>query len=273
MTAIVGIAAKELPRHEHGQPKPSKDFSQELSKQHVPSHDDVKAPIGDEKAELHEATVSESSKPDVSLELFHVEMLDQVRAVPVDQLSEAMQPLDRATAQPVGVTEALLGARVFGWHALAQSYLSELAAFDVVPAGDMPPAEAPVSLMPMGSRAPVGTIEEAPAAIEAPATAQASAASPDAEQAPEAGSAGDPVDASAPSMAVMASADCWAERSLRFTRQSDGQGVAWLRDYRLDPDKAGQVVRLVLQEARTKGFTLDRIMLNGREAWSSRGQV
>jgi len=199
-----------------------------------------------------------------------MEMSEQVHATPVDGLPDVVRPLDRATAQPVGVTEALLGARVFGWHALAQSYLSELAAFDAAPDGGKLPTEASASLAQVESRAPEVASGSATGAVETPTVAGTPAALPAAGPVSEIEGASDLVEAGAPSLAALASVDYWSERSLRFVRQPDGQDVAWLRDYRLDVAKAGLVVRLVLQEARAKGIALERIMLNGREAWSSR---
>jgi len=275
MTAIAGIATTEFPWHGHEQSKPSKDFAQELVKQHGPSHDEAKAFAGDEKTGAPGETASGNPKSDVPAELPQVATVDQAHCTSVDMLSAAGQ-LGDATTQPVGVTEALLGARVFGWHALAQSYLSELAAFDASPGEGELPTEAKASLIQLESQAASVADEEPSSVAETGAMTEAPEVPHVAGPTPGIESERDPVsgmEANEPCLAAMTSVGYWAERSLRFTRQPDGLGVAWLRDYRLDAAMGSQVVRLVLQEAKARGVALDRIMLNGREAWSSRSQV
>jgi len=275
MTAIAGIATTESTWHGREQSKPSKDFAQELVKQHGSSHDDAKTSVGNETAGIQEEVVAGNPKPGVPVGPPQMATVDQARCPPMDLLSAVAQP-NHATTQPVGVTEALLGARVFGWHALAQSYLSELAAFDASSSEGALPTEAKSSLIQLGSEVAgvageePGGLSETWATTEAPEVPGIPGPTPGIE------SACDPVvdvEANESCLATMASADYWAERSLRFTRQPDGQGVAWLRDYRLDAAMGNQVVRVVLQEAKARGVTLDRIMLNGREAWSSRSRI
>ncbi|RDD81430.1 hypothetical protein DVJ77_12005 [Dyella tabacisoli] len=65
----------------------------------------------------------------------------------------------------------------------------------------------------------------------------------------------------------------WAERSLRFIRQREGGLVAWLRDYRAEGDEVSQMVNALRQEAKAQGLVLQKIMLNGREAWTSRNNL
>lgn len=272
MTTITGITATELPRQGQKQPDLSRDFAHELAKRHAPSHDEAKASSDDEKVLFHVGNESSDLKPEALVELPRQAMADQICGVPANQFPIAIELQDRATVQPVGMTEALLGARVFGWHALAQSYLSELETFDITPDGAVRSMEEKVPSVQLEPRVARGANGAAMGVFEPPATQEALGVLPVAEPMSRIESDIDPVGANDPSLAATASADYWAERSLRFTRHPDGKVVAWLRDYRLDATRAGQVVRLVLQDARAKGFRLDRIILNGREAWSSRDQ-
>jgi hypothetical protein len=50
------------------------------------------------------------------------------------------------------------------------------------------------------------------------------------------------------------------------------QGVSvWLRDYRIGGDEGSQLVSAIIAQARAHGEALQRIILNGREVWTSRG--
>lgn len=180
------------------------------------------------------------------------------------------------TVQPVGVTEALLGSRIFGWHAFAQAYLSELTASNVTLNEESDPVEATLQLAQVTPSIPEVADGEAAGIRHAPSTATLSELGLVAESPRGAeGMDGHAAEAGAtdPVVAAVASSDYWSERSLRFTRHADGRNVAWVRDYRLDGAEADRLVGSVLQEAQAGGLVLDRIMLNGREAWSSHGQV
>lgn len=171
---------------------------------------------------------------------------------------------------PTGVTETLLEARVFGWHAMAQAYLSELTAADagVKPSGTWPSGRAGQETSAQAASDPQacnGAVAVVPAEQVAPtlaADALATPLSPTAEETTPAHA----LETSAPGSSAPA---LWPERSLRYTRQRDGSRVAWLRDFRLGDNEASALIGWVLNDARAKGMALGKIMLNGREVWTS----
>jgi len=59
----------------------------------------------------------------------------------------------------------------------------------------------------------------------------------------------------------------WPHRLLRWLADHDGRVSAWVRDYRLDPAEAGQLVDYLRNLAEQQGHSLHRIMLNGHELW------
>lgn len=62
----------------------------------------------------------------------------------------------------------------------------------------------------------------------------------------------------------------WPQRLLRWRANASGEGaVAWVRDFSLDPSQAQPLVDSILALAQDQGLTLQRIMLNGHEVWSS----
>jgi hypothetical protein len=176
--------------------------------------------------------------------------------------------------QPTGVTEALLGSRVYGVHLLAGAYLSELVV-----------SESEVELNELHSETPQLTesaVAQEPTA--AFALLDVSTPGPDESlptQAPvnaidslrESGSSMPADDIALTNAAVSdgTSTLLWSERSLRFTPQRDGTAIAWVRDYRLESREIPRLMEALRGEAKTKGMSLSKIMLNGREAWSSRG--
>ena len=174
---------------------------------------------------------------------------------------------------PSGVTETLLEARVFGWHAMAQAYLSELSTVD----GRLPsrgteqadPAFTNAQEDVASDRSKSDAIAAAPIATEESGAvgqlhvlskAQPSITADD----------GLPSNTVEPAVTEASVSGFWPERLLRFTRERDGSSVAWLRDFRLGQDEASHFIRFVLSDARQKGVDLSRIMLNGREVWTSR---
>jgi hypothetical protein len=174
--------------------------------------------------------------------------------------------------QPTGVTEALLGSRVYGVHLLAGAYLSELVV-----------SESESELTGLHAEAPPLTrsvMTQEPAA--ASASLDANTPAPDESlptQVPV--SVIDSLLESEPSMPAddtaltnAAASDgtstlLWSERSLRFTPQRDGTAIAWVRDYRLESREMPRLMEALRGEAKAKGLLLSKIMLNGREAWSS----
>lgn len=181
--------------------------------------------------------------------------------------------------QPVGVTEALLGSRVYGLHLLAGAYLSELALPEDATADTTLDA--------------VETIQSSATSMEEQATSpdtllarktnsQEESTSVDAAVAQLVPVEGEETSNAVPenlSQAVAAAVSMtapltqWLERSLRITKQADGSTTAWLRDYRVDSHEAMSLRDSLLKEARAKGVVLGKIMLNGREVWTSRSDT
>ena len=62
----------------------------------------------------------------------------------------------------------------------------------------------------------------------------------------------------------------WPESSFRLTKRSDGSAVIWLRDYRTPDEHAPRLVDELVEAALAANIRLGRIVLNGREVWTSR---
>jgi hypothetical protein len=188
------------------------------------------------------------------------------------------QQLLGTVVQPIGVTEALLASRLFGMHLLAGTYLSELtlsedptsdATFDAVKAVQSSAIPLDEQTTTAGSRSSPGMAspeEQSPAAALVMQVAQAQ------DEAAETS-----YDASSQTAAATGSTGApvaqWLERSLRFTKQADGSTVAWLRDYRVGGHEAADLRDSLVKEAKAKGVVLGKIMLNGREVWTSRSDT
>ncbi|RUL72722.1 hypothetical protein [Dyella choica] len=270
MTTIFSAidASFPLPKREDSRPL-TEDFAHELAKPE--SQGKQLAPGNTKSMAAGEFDAQQVSEP-VELDPHAAagETLQQMPMQPtVLQTGEAAMV---GTVAPAGATEALLQARVFGWHAMAQVYLSEMTL-----------AEGDVRQLNAWQSDRTVLVTPAEAAGESLAmNVNATAAAARAEQADVA----EPVDSlavqsplllddAAPShvietaLAGSSAPALWPERSLRFTRQRDGGSVAWLRDFRLSDSEAKHLIRWVLNDARAKGLTLSTIMLNGREAWTS----
>jgi hypothetical protein len=271
MTNIFGVDATSQPWLQDNSRPPAKDFSHELAK-----HDEqVKPNLQNDAKSNQEAgfenppQVAGGKQEPVALPGESATMLSANAAEAAAQ-SEAQQ-LAQATVTPIGVTEALLGARVFGWHGMAQAYLSELTAAD----GEAHAHE----LQDAPSVSSASTPDEeaaAPAANEpvALATTDADHAAPQLQSVGPMQLRAVSEDASSSNIAEVTLADTtassyWSERSIRFTRQRDGGSVAWLRDFRISDAEASHLIQFVLNDAKAKGMALSKIMLNGREAWTS----
>jgi hypothetical protein len=272
MTNIYGVDASLQAWQQDNQRPPAKDFAHELAKRDEP----VKtAPQNDAKpnpdAEFEGQSSTQPGKSaSIPLPGDETAALSAQEALAAVQ-SEAQQ-LAQATVTPTGVTEALLGARVFGWHAMAQAYLSELTAADGGTTAHALSEEQVMSSaqsVPDDSAEALAASEPSTAAVvdTSTATAPVQAANPT-----QARLATD--EAVSPGTADMALADVaapsyWSERSIRFTRQGNGASVAWLRDFRISHTEASHLIQFVLNDAKAKGVVLSKIMLNGREAWAS----
>ena len=174
--------------------------------------------------------------------------------------------------QPTGVTEALLSSRVYGVHLLAGAYLSELVVSESEGELTGPHAETPQLTESAVAQEP----EAASASLDAntpapdeslPTQVPVSAIDSLLESEPSM-----PTDDTALTNAAVSdgtSTLLWSERSLRFTPQRDGTAIAWVRDYRLESHEMPRLMEALRGEAKAKGMSLNKIMLNGREAWSS----
>jgi hypothetical protein len=183
------------------------------------------------------------------------------------------QALADVVVAPTGLTEAILSARVYGWHARGQAYLSELSLAEeqVEPLAEKIGRESFPNETPIEEPAGEAASRPAPIETEKLVSAQAATAAGNATQDSGRVSSDDAAPAGAKEVAESNAslAGYWTERSLRFTRQQDGSSVAWLRDFRITSAEAPRLVALALSDAKAKGLKLSRIMLNGQEAWSS----
>lgn len=271
MTTIAGVNASAQPSQQDSHRPPARDFAHELAKRgeqvKTNPQNDAKA---DQDAGFENQLSSEEGKPQWAAPAIEPEAALSAQEAQLAVQTEAQQ-LARAPVTPAGVTETLLEARVFGWHGMAQAYLSELTAA----VGDKPrlhaPSEEQVSsgssedesaeAQTTAPSTPVDVAEPTTAANQLQATVQVSTRLAAA-------------DTASSNMAELAVADTtassyWSERSVRFTRQRDGASVAWLRDFRISDAEASHLIQLVLSDAKAKGMALSKIMLNGREAWTS----
>lgn len=172
---------------------------------------------------------------------------------------------------PTNATQELLHARVYGWHAMAQAYLSELTLADTHSKEHASPFDGG------GWDAEAGEVVaylEPPAETSAPSiTGKTFATIPTNTGAQSASDAmeGDPdlFGVAEVTPADIAATTYWPEQSLRFSRLRNGSCVAWLRDFRLTEAEADQLIRFVVDDAQKNGFALSKVMLNGREAWAS----
>jgi len=186
---------------------------------------------------------------------------------------ESAQQLD-GVVQPTGVTEALVSSRVFGIHLLAGTYLSELYA-----SADQTTSFTPLNTVPSE---PKGVTEKT-CDVSSGMSLNTATTGADTSLWNEAVDvfglfamnavevATDESRSSAPAKIVPEASQeaLWPEDSLRLTKQLDGSLTLWLRDYRMDDTQAIHVVGALVKEAGSRGMHLGRILLNGREVWTS----
>lgn len=198
--------------------------------------------------------------------------------LPIDSLVlPAERELLAAEVSPVGMTEAVQNARVFGVHLLAGCYLSEVSVRDV-PLGQVMQSaghalsdlELPVTVSASDTVAALVSLSEANhLPLDHETVVAMDEVNADAESRHTVETASFPgVDQSAGATEV-----AWSERILRITGEREGDMVAWLRDYRLNGGEEEKLVQSVLQEARAHGVKLAKIIVNGREAWTSREAI
>jgi hypothetical protein len=268
MTTIPGVDPSAQAWQQDTSRPPAKDFAHELAKRDEQAKTNLQNEARSNQEPGFENLPMENGKPgSTALPTTPTAMLSVEEALALQSQAEQ---LAKATVTPIGVTEALLGARVFGWHAMAQAYLSELTAAD----GATHPHDAVEESLAPSMSAPD---EEAKSVTSAPVTLAATetdAATPQLQGAVQDQPRSVADDASVSNTAELTLADTtassyWSERSLRFTRQRDGGSVAWLRDFRVSDAEASHLIQWVLDDAKAKGTALSKIMLNGREAWAS----
>ena len=178
------------------------------------------------------------------------------------------------TVAPVGLTETLVGARIYGMHMQAGAYLSELALPDALAIKASDDGVSSSAMIDDASNTPVApvSVKAATRTVEVNTSTPVRASSWSVQGTTDDSSPNDvlPTTADLQVSTTLGSAAYWAERSLRFTHQPGGGKVAWLRDYRMSDREAAQLVDTLRSEASERGVALNRIMLNGREVWSSR---
>ncbi len=275
MTNIVGVDAMSQAWQSDSTRTSAKDFAHELAKHDAEQKHEAHTKSDDEdKAKSIPDPDARESADAASLAIANAFGEATSAAAQSAALTEAQQ-VAQAPVAPTGVTEALLGARVFGWHALAQVYLSELTAAD-----DDQQQQASSATAQKFSSQGVMLEKNIGPSIEGVLTASSVAEEEVVSVAPEVEtitqmqprlSSNSAVSANVAelSTADASAASYWPERSLRFTRQRDGTSVAWLRDFRISDEEASHLIQFVLSDAKATGVALSKIMLNGREAWAS----
>jgi hypothetical protein len=271
MNGLSGIEQAALTPGYPGTVQPAQDFAQELHKQandHAPPHKSVP------NLANHVAQGASTPATSTASAMTQAATTDAASTlVQRDGVATSTQAVSPVT--PIGITEAFLGARVFGLHLSAQGYLSELGALDL-PGETKQEGVTAVSSSHKAANIAGAAAEEFATTLTPSATAGGVAntvvAGPVSVADVSAGRVElvHNVDAAA-SIAVAASDEAvqWSERALRFSRDG-GKGVtAWLRDYRLKESELGQVLGSLTAHTREQGMTLQRIVLNGREVWTS----
>lgn len=168
-----------------------------------------------------------------------------------------------------GYPSAPVWSRVYPEHWLANGYLSIV---DVSICG-MPDPERPLSLFLEGAE-PNAVVEQIAPAIagnsqsdESQVSVSVSATAHLIERAAEPDT-DESIETLSHSLASAMAADhTWAERLMRVSRDSAGIRTLWLRDYALESGSISTLVERLRQLASREGVAIDRIVINGREAW------
>jgi hypothetical protein len=284
MADISSIDGHVSPWRSNVNRSPSQDFAVELAKEansaqlakHARSKESNEAPSdtriqSDRAAEQSSPVISETPKSN---------LLHDSNVPPVNVAGSVTEqhPVSMVV-QPVGITEALLGSRVYGLHLRAGAYLSELAlsvdatsgtTFDAVKAVQSTTISIEEQAATFDSRLPLKTIPlEGSSPVDMVVGRMTLVEEGEAPEAlPEA-----PSQAAVATVSAGALPSQWLERALRFTRQPDGSTAAWLRDYRVSEHEVISLTGSLLQEAKARGMVLGKIMLNGREVWTSRSDT
>jgi hypothetical protein len=269
MTSVSNISSMLQPTANDNQHSPEKDFALELAKYAQESEGGAaRGVLGGKTGESSTQSTSDASATS------QVE-LSAVAGTGVRLAAAGLALLEQYTAitSPTGITEALLATRVFGWHALPQAFLSEWALPSSNGAEGKDASVAPQSSVSTAETSPIpmpaisaSWLQVAPGYREQERASEVVAEERQSGAHPESITNEDEV---LPLIADASAPDYWAERSLRYSRSPDGSSVAWLRDFRIEDGKIEELISNVLSEAKANRLMLSRIMLNGREAWSS----
>ncbi|MEO7065595.1 MAG: hypothetical protein ABI114_01690 [Rhodanobacter sp.] len=175
-----------------------------------------------------------------------------------------------AAVPPTGVTESLLGSRVFGVHLLANAYLSEL----TLPETSHSKADvamavvnndpSPTQFTPFDARSDANMSfdisprngSEAALVFLSNGDTELEPSEPTQREVPLAASAAFPQ-------------VIWPESLLRVTRRGDGSATLWIRDYRTSAESILRLVNTFALATSERGMFLGRIILNGHEVWTS----
>jgi hypothetical protein len=276
MSGIVSIDSGStwLPRDPQGMSSP-RDFADELAKDSPPTAAHAQPATGQQR----DAKAAAEAEKQVVPGGVDGRLDDVVQAVSSEETASGLPMAQQQALQPVapvGVTEAFIGARVFGLHLSAQGYLSVLSAAQLSEDGHMPGiSQADVAAAMAQEQDGATNVATREAAIELP-TSESTAALTGVQIESLAGSELDyahmasNVEAAA---GASASAMTWPERVIRSVRDSN-QGLSiWLRDYRVTADDTSKLVGELIEHARMQGEHLNRIILNGREVWASRNST
>lgn len=278
MTRLTTVGHVPPAQREDPKRQPTGDFAQALAKDHeATSHGRLQAkPVGQTPAASAPAmakapTPSRVAQPAVTAASAPHHTSPDGALMAVERVSLAV------AVNPVGMTEALQYARVFGVHLLPDCYLSEVAVRDAVGREAAPAMAGYTAVGGIHAPLPSAEADTLPAVMAggdgATPAREAAVAMVAMESEAESRSM---TEAAAPSGVAQsggAAAVVWSERTLRITGEREGHAVAWIRDYRLDRHDEERLVQAVLQEARTQGVMLRQIIVNGREAWASREAI
>jgi hypothetical protein len=275
MTSISGVDTSSAGWQDPAMRVPRNDFSHELAKgteERTHSSSDQRAQISTDQRD----SVDVASTRDLTIPAF----IPQDSSNKEDSFApnatgfawSALQEQLNAIVQPTGVTEALLGSRVFGVHLLASTYLSELSASSD-PASNWNAEQAAPKWLETSAETGTGLAKEPTGNLSNEVEYQlpteiGTAVDVSTDESGNAELTNLRHANTTSAAAVETLWEIWPESSMRLTKQRDGSTVVWLRDYRTSSEDASQLVASLITDANAKGIRLGKIVLNGREVWS-----
>jgi len=247
---------------------PARDFVHELSNTGEGRIADHKGREGDLRSGQSAHAEFTAAKPPVDISSTADELLRKSSG-----MAEGMGSKEQlgVPVMPKGITEALPGSRVYGVHLLAGTYLSELATrkhSNTDAESDIAVSDA-ASLQMQEVAPDVPSVSDQTTSIALLRKGLTAAMSFVVQD--EVGMAANIPQSSGAARLTSeaASAMSWPPSSLRLTKQRDGSSVIWLRDYRMSDEDTSRLVEALLSGAEAEGIRLGRIILNGREVWTS----